>query len=176
MSLDGFINDKNGNVGELYTDFAELTVLPSFQETIEQTGAVVMGRRAFEMGEPDDYAESYEFQVPIFVLTHHPPEKHPRESETLTFTFVTEGVESAIRQAKEAAGDKDIQIIGGANTIQQCLNTGLCDELHIDIISILLGEGLRLFEHLDTNRIKLETISTEQTTPTRTSLVLRVVK
>lgn len=176
MSLDGFISDKHGGIGELYADFAELPAVASFQEMIEQTGAVVMGRHAFEMGELDDYAESYEFQVPIFVLTHHPPQKHPQESETLKFTFVTDGIESAIMQAKEAAGDKDVQVIGGASTIQQCLDARLCDELHVDIISVLLGEGLRLFEHLDTDRIKLETIRTEETTPIRTSLVLRVVK
>jgi dihydrofolate reductase len=65
LSLDGFINDRNGGVEPLYADFSELHDVDSFQETIRTTGAVVMGRRAFEMGDPDSYAEAYEFQVPF---------------------------------------------------------------------------------------------------------------
>ena len=97
MSLDGFINDQNGSVASLYPDLEELQNTEPLQEAIKTTGAVVMGRHAFAMVEnPDLYAGNYEFQVPIFVLTHEPPKKHPKETRDLTFTFVTEGIKSAI--------------------------------------------------------------------------------
>ncbi len=102
------------------------------------------------MGDPDSYVDYYEFQVPIFVLTSEPPQKLPKQNERLTFTFVTEGIESAIIQAKAAAGDKDVTVVGGASTAQACLRAGLVDELHLDLMPVLLGESLRLFEHLET--------------------------
>ena len=176
MSLDGFIADRNGSVAKLYSDFTEMHDVPSFQETINSTGAVVMGRHTFEMSEPDSYAVDYEFQVPILVLTHSVPTKHPKESDALTFTFVTDGVESAVSQARQAAGTKDVQVVGGASTIQQCLNAGLCDELHIDVIPVLLGEGLRLFENIDTKGLELEKVKVEAATPVRTSMIFRIVK
>ncbi len=176
MSLDGYINDCNGSLEKLYSDLSELHDVASFQKTINSTGAVVMGKHAFEMGDPDSYAVDYEFQVPIFVLTHTPPAKHHKETDTLKFTFVTDGIETAISQAKKAADNKDIQVIGGASTIQQCLNAGLCDEFHLDIVPVLLGKGLRLFENIDTDKIKLEKIKIEETTPSRTSFIFRVIK
>ncbi|MGH7203301.1 MAG: dihydrofolate reductase family protein [Candidatus Levyibacteriota bacterium] len=176
MSLDGFINDSNGSVEKLNPDFAQLHDVPSFQEMIKNTGAVIMGRHTYEMADPFMWAnEDYELQNPIFVLTHTPPEKYPEGNGKLSFTFVTDGIESAVSQAKKAANDKDVQVIG-ANTIQQCLNAGLCDELQIDIMPVLLGRGLRLFENIDTEKIKLERIKVEETTPVRTSLILRVIK
>ena len=117
-----------------------------------------MGRRAYAMGDPDSYVDSYEYQVPIFLLTHAVPERLPKQSERLTFTFVTDGIDSAIRHAKAAAGDKNVTVVGGASTVQQCLTAGLADELHIDIMPLLLGEGLRLFEHLGSEPIELEGI------------------
>jgi len=99
MSLDGFINDADGSVGLLYPDFEAMRESEQLQEAIRTTGAVVMGRRTFEMGDPDSYADYCEFQAPIFVLTHHPPEKMPRQNDQQTFTFVSEGVESAMRRA-----------------------------------------------------------------------------
>ena len=175
MSLDGFINDRHGKVESLNPDFVELHDVPSFKEMIKTTGAAVMGRHVYEMADPFMWAnEDYELQVPIFVLAHTPPAKYPKGNGKLSFTFVTDGVESAVSQALSAAGDKNVQVIGGASIIQQCLNAGLCDELQIDIMPILLGEGLRLFEHLDTNRIKLERIKAEETTPFRTSVTFKV--
>jgi len=115
-----------------------------------------MGRRAYAMGDPDSYVGNYEYQVPIFVLTHAVPDKRPKQSDKLTFTFVTDGIESAIRQATAAAGDKNVTVVGGASTVQQCLNAGLVDELQIDIMPVLLGEGLRLFENLRAELIELE--------------------
>jgi len=97
MSLDGFINDRRGSVGALYPDLDTLRNTEPLQEAIHNTGAVVMGRNAFAMAkDPDSYAGNYEFQVPIFVLTHEAPNRRPKETGTLTFTFVTDGIESAI--------------------------------------------------------------------------------
>jgi dihydrofolate reductase len=176
MSLDGFVNDSNGSVEKLFPDFAQLHDVPSFQKMIKNTGAVIMGRHVYEMADPFLWAnDDYEFQTPIFVLTHKPPAKYPKGNDRLTFTFVTEGIENAISQAKKAAGNKDVQVIG-ANTIQQCLNAGLCDELQIDIIPVLLGRGLKLFENIDTDKIKLKRTKIEETTPVRTSLLFKVIK
>ncbi len=113
---------------------------------IAATGAVVMGRRTFEMGDPDAYVGHYEFQVPIFVVTTHPPERMPKQDEHLTFTFVQDGVASAIAQARAAAGERDVQIVGGANVIQQALRARQVDELHVDVMPVLLGSGRRFFD------------------------------
>jgi dihydrofolate reductase len=147
MSLDGFVNDRDGSVAALYADLTELRNTELLRDSIESTGAVVMGRRAFDMAEdPDSYAGNYEYQVPIFVLTNDVPKRHPRETDVLTFTFVTDGIENAIAQARAAAGDKDVTVVGGPSTIRQCLSAGLADELHIDVMPVLLGGGLRLFD------------------------------
>ena len=114
-----------------------------------------MGRRSYAMGDPDSFADHYEYQVPIFVLTHHVPEKKPKENQALTVTFVTEGVANAIAQAQTAAGDRNVMLIG-VSINQQCLNLGLCDELHIGIMPVLLGGGLRFFEHVDVAQIALK--------------------
>lgn len=176
MSLDGFINDRDGSVASLYPDLDELRNTEPLQEEIRATGAVVMGRNAFAMAEdPDSYAGNYEFQVPIFVLTHEPPKKHPKETEDLTFTFVTEGIEAAIEQAKAAARDKDVTIIGGASVARQCLKAGLVDELHIDIMPVLLSDGLRLFEDIQTGQLQLERLAVMELPGGRTHLGFRVL-
>lgn len=176
MSLDGFVNDSRGSTDQLYSDFDTLHNVPSFQQMIQNTGAVIMGRHTYEMADPFVWAnDDYEFQTPIFVLTHTPPAKYPKGNGKLNFTFVTDGVKSAISQALMAAGDKDVQIIG-ANTIQECLNAGLCDELQIDIMPVLLGQGLKLFENIDTDKINLERMKVEATTPVRTSFLFKVIK
>jgi dihydrofolate reductase len=174
MSLDGFIADRNGNVGRLYPDLAELRKAEFLQESIRNTGAVVMGRHAYDMAQGD--FTGYEYQVPIFVLTHEPPEKETKgQNEGLRIAFVTNGIESAIAQAKAAAGDKDVTVVGGADTAQQCLRAGLVDELEIGIVPVLLGEGLRFFEHLGDEQIELERIRVLES-PGRTDVLFRVVK
>jgi dihydrofolate reductase len=175
VSLDGFMNDRNGSAQSLSPDFSELLEAPSFKQMIGNTGAAIMGRHVYEMADPFMWAnDDYEFQIPIFVLTHTPPTKHPKGNDKLSFTFVTDGIESAVAQAVEAAGGKNVQIIGGAETIQECLNAELCDELQIDIMPILLGKGLRLLENLDTDKLQLERIRVEQITAMRTSITFRV--
>ncbi len=174
LSLDGFASDAHGDVGRLYPDLGELRDTEMLQEEIRTTGAVVMGRHSYNMGDPDSFADSYEYQVPIFVLTHFIPEKKPKQNQALTVTFVTDGIESAITKAKAAAGDKNIILIG-ASINQQCINAGLCDELHIGIMPVLLGSGLRLFEHMDVTHITLEKIRTFEA-GARTDIWFRVVK
>jgi dihydrofolate reductase len=132
-----------------------------------------MGRRTFEMGDPDSYVGNYEFQVPIFVLTRHPPGVAPKQDEHLTFTFVTDGAESAVAQAKAAARDKAVQVVGGVSIAQQLLDAGLVDELHVDIMPVFLGVGLRSFESSSLERVRLEKISVQEV-GARTSLRFRM--
>jgi dihydrofolate reductase len=173
-SLDGFVSDLHGDVGRLYPDLGELRNTEVLEEEIRTTGAVVLGRNSYNMGDPDSFAENYEFQVPIFVLTHHIPEKKPKETEKLTVTFVTDGIESVIAKAKAAAGDRNVVVIG-ASVNQQCLNAKLCDELHIGIMPVLLGGGLRMFEYIDVANIALEKIKVFEAGP-RTDIWFRVIK
>lgn len=177
LSLDGFIQDREGSVAALYTDFGTLAEAESMRESIQHTGAVVMGRNAYAMADdPDSYAEHYEYQGPIFVLTHTPPQKHPKQNDRLTFTFVIEGIERAIQEAKAAAGDKDVTVIGGASTIQQCLKAGLVDELHIDIMPLLLGGGVRLFEDSGMAPLQLERLAMTALPGGRTQHRFRVIR
>jgi dihydrofolate reductase len=176
-SLDGFVNDRDGSVTALYPDLAEMSDTELLRESIESTGAVVMGRRAFDMAEdPDTYAGNYEYQVPIFVLTHAAPQRHPRETGELTFTFVTNGIESAIARARAAAGDKDVTVVGGPSTIRQCLRAGLVDELHVDVMPVLLGGGLRLFDDSGAAQPQLARIKVVEAPAGRTHLRFRVLK
>jgi dihydrofolate reductase len=177
MSLDGFIAGPNdgperplGNGGErlhewLYdlTSWRELHGLVGgktnrdaeiLDESFKNTGAVVMGRRMFNNGEKY-WGDNPPFHMPVFVLTHEAREKVVKEGGT-TFTFVTDGIESALEQAKAAAGDKDVSVAGGADTVQQFIKAGLLDEIQIHLVPVLIGDGIRLFEHLGTEQIKLE--------------------
>jgi dihydrofolate reductase len=174
MSLDWFMNDRNGDVSRLYPDLEALRSTEMLQEEIRTTGAVVMGRHAYDMAEGD--LTDYEYQVPIFVLTHHIPEQVIKgENDQLTVTFVTDSIESAIAKAQAAAGDKHIMVVGGANTAQQYLRAGLVDEIHIGIVPVLFGDGLRFFEPLVNEQMELERTRVFES-PTRTDLWFRVVK
>jgi dihydrofolate reductase len=174
MSLDWFMNDRHGDVSRLYPDFEALRRTEMLQEEIQTTGAVVMGRHAYDMAEGD--LTDYEFQVPIFVLTHAIPEQVVKgENDQLTVTFVTDGIQSAIEKAKAAAGDKQVMVVGGAHTAQQCLRAGLVDEIHMGIMPVLFGEGLRFFEPGGNEQLELERTRVFES-PTRTDLWFRVVK
>jgi dihydrofolate reductase len=146
-----------------------------FHEFVRNTGAVVMGRRAYDTGQGD--FTDYQFQVRLFVLTHGPPAKVAKgENGKLTFTSVTDGIENAIAKARAAAGDRDVVVIGGASTAQQCMNAGLVDEIQISTIPVLLGDGLRLFEHLGIKQTQLERLEVFQFPSGRTDMSFRVVK
>lgn len=177
MSVDGFVSDKTGSIDALYSDFATFVESDPIKQSIADTGAAVMGRKAFALApNPDSYAVDYEYQVPIFVLTHQIPSRKPKENDKLTITFVTDGIESAIAQAKLAAGAKDVTVIGGPSTMRQCIQAGLADELHIDIMPILLGEGLRLFEDFGLPPIQLTRLGVSTLPSGRTSIKYRIEK
>jgi dihydrofolate reductase len=175
ISLDGYVADSSGSADRLYTDLDDLRKSPYMQTLIEETGAVVMGRKAFEMGDPDSYVGNYEFQVPIFVLTHHPPSVPPKQDERLTFTFVADGVASAIEQAKAAAGDQNVHVVGGASVVRELLRGGMLDELRIEVVPVVLGRGVPLFGGFEPEGIRLEKIGVEEFGP-RTRLRFRVLK
>ena len=176
LSLDGFVADRNGSADALYPDLAALRDTPYMKALIEETGAVLMGRRTFDMADdPDWYVGNYEFQVPIFVLTNEPPPVTPRQDDHLTFTFVTDGLESAVTRATAAAGDKAVTVVGGARVAQQLLLAGLVDELQVDFMPVVLGEGLRFFESTGAARIQLEKTDVHDV-GARTSLRFRVRK
>jgi dihydrofolate reductase len=173
-SLDGFMNDREGNIDRLYPNLDDLRDTEMLQESMRSTGAVVMGRHAFDMAQGDFTA--YEYQVPIFVVTHHPPQEVTKgQNDKLKIIFVTEGIESAIEKAKAAAGEKDVTIVGGANTAQQIINAGLFDEIEIGIVPELFGGGLRFFDNLMIPDLKLEQVRILQS-PSRIDVRYRVVK
>ena len=125
---------------------------PLFEEALGAAGAVIMGRNMFGGGpgpwgeDPWNgwWGEEPPFGMPVFVLTHH--EREPLSLGETTFTFVSDGIESALEQAREAADGKDVSIGGGANAIQQYLSAGLVDEMQLNVVPVLLGAGARLFE------------------------------
>lgn len=123
-------------------------------ESFKSAGAVVMGRRMFDLGE-GPWGPNPPFHMPVFVLTHRARETVAKEGGT-TFTFVTDGIESALERARAAAGDKDVSIAGGANIVQQFIKGGLLDEMQIHVVPVLLGDGVRLFDDLGTGQIELE--------------------
>jgi dihydrofolate reductase len=141
-------------------------------ESLKNTGAVVVGKRMFDVA--NGWGDNPPFHVPVFVLTHDAREKLVKEGGT-TFTFVTDGIQSALEQAKAAAGDKDVSVGGGANIIQQYLSAGLLDEIQIHLVPVLLGDGRRLFEHTGTGQIELERTRVIES-PGVTHLRFRVVK
>lgn len=114
------------------------------EETFESAGAYVMGRRMFNGGEVP-WGDNPPFRAPVFVVTHHPRETVIKEGGT-SFTFVTDGVASAIEQARAVAGDKNVAVAGGGTMLQQVMRAGLLDQLELHIVPVLLGKGMRLLD------------------------------
>jgi dihydrofolate reductase len=131
------------------------------RESHERTGASVMGKVMFDAGELS-WPEEAPFHTPVFVVTHEKRDPWVRPGGT-TFHFVNDGIESALAQARAAAGDRDVRIAGGGETIQQYLNAGLVDEFSITLSPVLFGSGVRLFEGVDADRLALEPIRVEPT-------------
>jgi dihydrofolate reductase len=160
MSVDGFITGPNEE-GAGLGDGGEILHAWFFRDPDRQrladdalfatSGAVITSRKVYDGME--GWGESGFYRMPVFVLTHRPHDVVVREETT--FTFVTEGIESAIAQARAAAGDKKVHIMGGASVIQQALKAGLVDSLHLHVAPIILGAGTRLFDNL-TQPIELE--------------------
>jgi dihydrofolate reductase len=183
MSLDGFIAGPNinpvqplGEGGSRLHDwvFAAKTDMDAqiMDETMESLGAVIVGWRTYNDAIDGAWGGVSPFKVPAFVLSKNVPED---AKERLSFTFVIDGIESAIKQAKAIAGDKNIWVMGGANIAQQYIKADLFDELQIHIAPILFGQGTRLFEHIGSEHIKLESTRV-LVTPGAIHLRYRVVK
>ena len=139
------------------------------KQAVKRSGAGIWGRKTFDIahawgGNPPGR--------PAFIVTHRVPQEWVYEGSP--FTFVTDGVASAVRQAKEAAGEKDV-VISTASILQQCLNAGLMDEIHLDVAPLLLGNGVRLFDHLNIDPITLERIHAIEA-PGVTHMAFRVIK
>jgi dihydrofolate reductase len=128
-------------------------------ETHLRTGASVMGKRMFDAGE-QAWPEDAPFHTPVFVVTHEKRDPWARTGGTI-FHFVNDGIQSALVQAREAAGDRDVRIAGGGATILEYLNAGLIDEFTIALSPVLFGSGIRLFEGVDAGRVALTQARTE---------------
>ena len=126
------------------------------EETYNRTGATVLGKRMFEGGE-HRWPEEAPFHTPVYVVTHEVREPWERPGGT-TFYFVNDGIESALKLARDAAGDRDVRIGGGAETILQYLNAGLVDDFTITLAPVFFGTGVRLFDEVDAERIALEPV------------------
>jgi dihydrofolate reductase len=170
--------ERHGLVGGETNADSEL-----LEESMAGTGATLMGRRMFSGGagpwEEDPNADGWwgddpPFRMPVFVLTHHARETVTKQGGT-SFTFVTDGIESALEDARAAAEERDVAVAGGANVAQQYLNAGLLDELQIHVAPLLLGGGVRLFDNVDAERVRLEGIKAIQS-PAVTHLTYCVVK
>jgi dihydrofolate reductase len=187
MSLDGFIADPEDDVGRLFgwlsggdtpfpipgEDRVFMTSPASaehYREIFETTGAAVTGRRDFDVS--NAWGGKYPMGVPAFIVTHTVPQEWAGEGSP--FTFVTDGIESALEKAKAAAGDKAV-LVSGSKITQQCLKAGLLDEIQIDLVPVLLGAGVRLFDHLGTEPIALDSTSVVSA-PGVTHLKYRVVR
>lgn len=193
MSLDGFVagpdisvehalgvggerlhewmfNGNSAQSGDLAQSSASRIDAQLVQEVVTSVGAVVLGQRTFEVGLK--HWGDTPYPAPSFVLTHEPRDKLAMKSAA--FTFVTDGIESALRQAKAAAGEQVITVMG-ANTAQQVLKAGLADELQIQLIPVLLGAGTRLFDGIGTKQIELKTTRVADS-PFVTHLHFQVVK
>lgn len=140
-------------------------------DVFARTGAYIMGKRMFEEGEVH-WAEDL-YKADVYVLTHEKREPWVQKGTT-TFYFINDGIESALEKAKQSAGEKDIRIQGGADTIQQFLNAGLVDEFFIHIAPIFIGSGIRLFDGMDKDKYDIqiaEVIPSDLTTHLRYKLV-----
>jgi dihydrofolate reductase len=173
ISLDGYIADPDGDAHALYTDFETLMASEVMQEQLDETGTVLMGRRMFDAaGDPDSYADDYEFQVPLVIVTHRPFETEPARNDALFVEAATDGLDAAVARAKELAGDRHVTAICGTDLMAQLFALDLIDELRIDVMPVILGGGLRFLDGVD-RHIDLELLSSVRTGP-RTSLHLAV--
>jgi dihydrofolate reductase len=180
MSLDGFLAGPNGGpknpLGDGGTDIHQWVFNTKaflerhgaeggetkghdnqiVEEIFRRAGAYIMGRRMFDEGEVN-WPEDAPFRSPVFVVTHQSRDPWKRKGGT-TFYFSNDTIHNALRNAKQAAGNKDVRIAGGANLIQQCLNAGLVDELRVHLAPIFLRKGVRFFDQIDNKKVKIEIV------------------
>ncbi|MBC7938036.1 MAG: dihydrofolate reductase [Rhizobacter sp.] len=163
MSLDGFIagpgitaQQPMGEGGERLHDWLFKTRTEADKAIVEETfkaGAVIVGGRTYKIAINDAWEGRSPFDVTSFVLTHEIPAEQVKG-----FVFVTAGIESILEQAKTAAGEKDVWVMGGADIIQQFIHLKLVDEIQITLVNVLLGKGTLLFEHIAMRQVELERI------------------
>jgi dihydrofolate reductase len=145
--LDSWLDPPSGEMSDVNREIVEAWFT---------TAAVVMGRRMFDLGaEQSGWGENPPYQAPIFVPTH----RDPAEVKATNITFVRDGVEAAVNQAKEVAGDGVVTVVGGANVFQQAFDARLFDEVRLHIAPVVLGDGIRLFHSLNALPAKLEVSS-----------------
>ena len=142
------------------------------REVFAECGALVSGRRTFDITNGWGGTHPIGEHIPIFVVTHSVPEGW--DYEGTPFTFVTDGVESAVEQARAAAGEKNVAV-GAASIVQQCLRAGLLDEIHVSLVPVLIGGGVRLFDHLGPEHIELERTRVIED-PDVTHMTFRVIR
>jgi dihydrofolate reductase len=189
MSVDGFVAGPNQTMDEPFGErvggrlhrwmFEEPEANAAVIEAITAAGAYIMGRNMFSPGRgvwDEDWkgwwGDEPPYHAPVFVLTHHPRESLTMQGGT-TFTFVTDGIESALAQAREAAGDGEVAIAGGAQTVNQYLAAGAIDELRLHVAPVVLGAGERLFDGVgDVSLERLDVSGTDLVT----HLTYRVVR
>lgn len=185
ISLDGFIDGPDGEDGGLHAwvfggsvpveaagisfKLASENSAELFREFVQNTGAIVIGRKAVTIASNIDPI----FNLPTFVLTHEPQASKTKDG--VTVMFVNDGIESALEQARAAAGEKDVCVFGGADTVRQYLQAGLLDELQLDVVPVLLGGGTRLFDQASLSEVKLEQVKVVESTNV-THLIYRVMK
>jgi len=183
MSLDGFVTASNvrpeepmGDGGQRLHEWAfgeDERNRELLAEAVDAAGAVIAGRRTYDISVPWWGADgpTGPARVPMFVVSNSEPEEVP---EGGVYTFV-DGIERALEQAKAAAGDQDVAVMGGADIGQQYIRAGLVDEISIHFVPVLFGGGTRMFEHLGSEHIQLETAGVIET-PAATHLRFRVVE
>ena len=164
MSLDGFISGPNdsyeqplGERGERLHEWISKGTSGDLMQggTAATTGAIVVGRRTYDL--VDGWGGNHPLHgVPVFVVSHDIPEVIPKGATP--FTFIADGVKKAIKQARAAAGVKNVYVVGGANVAQQCINAELLDEIRLHLVHVLLGGGVRLFDNMN-GQTKLEKTS-----------------
>ena len=184
MSLDGFVTTENARPEEPLGDGGRRLHEWVFggdernrellAEATNFVGAVIAGRRTYDLSVPWWGADgpAGPARIPVFVVTHAEPEDVP---EGGVYTFVTDGIERALEQAKAVAGEKDVAVMGGAEIGQRYIRAGLVDEISIHLVPVLFGGGTRMFEHLGGEHIQLETVEVIET-PAATHLRFRIVK
>jgi dihydrofolate reductase len=184
MSLDGFVTAANvrpeqplGEGGQKLHEWAfgdDERNRELLAKAVNFVGAVIAGRRTYDLSVASWGADgpAGPARVPVFVVTHAMPEDAPDGG---VYTFVTDGIESALQQAKAAAGEKTVAVMGGAEIGQQFIRAGLVDEISIHLVPVLFGSGTRMFENLGGEHIQLESAGVIET-PEATHLRFRIVK
>ncbi|HKE69926.1 MAG TPA: dihydrofolate reductase family protein [Nocardioidaceae bacterium] len=184
MSLDGFViaggataEEPLGKGGERLHEWAmggDPASRKLLEEAVDSAGAFICGRRTYDTSMPgwDADGPTGDARLPVFVVTHQSPDDSPEDG---VYTFVTDGLESAVRQASEVAGDKNIALMGGPDVASQFVKAGLVDQIGIHLVPVLFGGGERLVDLLGADHLQLE-VDSVLDTPTATHLRYRIMK